>query len=120
MLRCYQAGLNNNPYTNLGIIVVDHDDYGPSLDVGDFEYGSTGALHANIGTLSDGVTVEWKTLDVTASLQDDVDNTRARSQYRLRFTTQEADQSNYALFEDSGNNQTTGKFPELVIQYHAP
>lgn len=112
-LRMYQEGVNGTPYTTLGSISVDHVDYGPTLDAADYNQA---ALQENIGILSNNATLEFKTLDVTARLQDDMDHGRTRSQYRLLFPTEtDNDSVRDAAFFTSAN--IGGNTPELVVYY---
>lgn len=69
--------------------VLDHIDYGNSLDLGDWTAGDPGdpqTLQTNIGIISDGAAVEYKTLDVTPYVVEDINNGKTHSQYRVRFT----------------------------------
>lgn len=111
-LRVYQNGVNGTPYTDLGNVIVDHLDYGPTLDSSDF---SLAPLLGNIGTLSNNTTIEYKTLVVTARVQNDINNSRTRSQYRMLFTTQ-TDNDNV---EDSSFFIAGGYAnpPQLVVTY---
>lgn len=118
-LRVYQAQALLDPYT-LGTIVVDHVNFGSSIDFGDFgnESGSD-ALTPNIGTLSTNATQEWKTLDVTNYVQADINTGRTSSQFRLRFNTNTdsdgiQDMVNMEAIEDF---LSTGNNPELVVTY---
>ena len=91
-LRLFQANVVGQPYTDLGNVIADHVNYGPSLDGGDYNGGT---ITSNIGTLSTNATIEYKTLDVTSRVQSDVATGQVRTQYRLRFTTD---------FNNDGNN----------------
>lgn len=69
--------------------VLDHINYGNSLDLGDWTAGDPGdpqTLQTNIGIISDNAVVEYKTLDVTKQVRNDIANERTYSQYRMRFT----------------------------------
>ncbi len=115
-LRMFQEAVNGTPYTDLGNIKVDHIDYGPTLDGADY---SLPALEDDIGTISENATLEFKTLNVTESLQDDMDHGRTRSQYRLLFPTQtDNDSVEDAAFFTSAN--IGGHTPELGIIYEGP
>lgn len=112
-LRNYQEAVLGTPYTDLGNIIVDHLDYGANLDAADYNLA---ALQDNIGTLSNNASIEFKTLDVTARLQDDINNGRARSQYRMLFPTPtDNDSIEDAAFFTSAN--IGGNTPELVVTY---
>ncbi len=112
-LKMYQEAVNGTPYADLGNIMVDHIDYGPTLDSDDY---SLLALEDDIGTISNNGAFEFKTLDVTESLQDDMDHGRTRSQYRLRFPTQTDNDSieDAAFFVQANYGDNS---PKLVVIY---
>jgi len=114
-LRIYQEAVNGAPYTDLGNLLVDHLDYGGTLVGADY---NSAPIQANIGTLSTDAVIEFKTLDVTLRLQDDIDNTRTRSQYRLLFPIEtDNDSVEDAAFFTSAN--IGGNTPELVVTYES-
>jgi len=116
ILRVHQSSVAGTPYNDLGNVIVDHLDYGDTLDAGDFNLA---ALQSNIGTLSSTPTLEWKELDVTTFFLDDAYNGRSRSQYRLYFpiNTDNDDISDQAIFESGDNFFGNGNIPELVITF---
>lgn len=121
-LRLYQANASSGVYGELGNVVVDHLDYGTTLDVDDH---SAAALTEDIGTLSTDATIEYKVLDVTAAVEDDRAAGRTRSQFRLRFETPGNDDgtNDFAQFtdpEESCGSLCVGNPPQLVIEYAAP
>ena len=68
--------------------ILDHIDYGYSLDIGDWTAGNPGdtqTLHTNIGILSDNAVYEYKTMDITEYVTDDYNNNMGKTQYRIRF-----------------------------------
>ena len=68
--------------------ILDHIDYGYSLDIEDWTAGNPGdpqTFHTNIGILSDNAVYEYKTMDVTEYVMDDYNNNRDKTQYRIRF-----------------------------------
>jgi len=87
-LRLYQSSVIGAPYASLGNVVVDHVDYGASLDGGDY---SGGTLTGNIGVLSSSAVPGYKVLDVTGQVRGDIAGGRTRSQYRLRFSSADID-----------------------------
>jgi DNA-binding beta-propeller fold protein YncE len=116
-LRLYQYFVGGSPYSDLGNVIVDHMDYGASLTGAAY---NAAALASNIGTLSTSATLEYKTLDVTGRLRDDIATGRPRSQYRLRFSlrTNSTDGSvDAAFFQDAEMSGTAaGMPPQLVIR----
>jgi hypothetical protein len=121
LLRLYQASVSGTPSpygispTELGNVLIDHVDYALSLDPTDF---NTGDITRSLGTLSSDRTLEYKTLTVTDNVQDDIDNARNHSQYRVRFSSQlnndgDDDFVQFTDAEDSccGVNQP----PQLVL-----
>ena len=79
-LQMYQTGVNSGFYSNGGTVLADHVNFGSALDANDY---FAAALQSNIGTLSSDATVEYKTLDVTDAVRDDVANGRSTSQFRF-------------------------------------
>lgn len=116
-LRIYQTSIIGNPYGVGGNLLVDHLDYGDSL--GDDDYNRS-SLSSNIGTLSSNATVEWKELEITDRLRNDLTSGRSRSQYRLHFTTETIGgdvTGDFAKFESGENSQGTGNLPKLVVRF---
>jgi len=115
----YQANYNGDPYAELGNVIVDHVDYGDSLTSDDY---NSMPLTGNIGTLSDNLTIEYKTLDVTACVQADYTAGRQYSQFRLRFSLLDGnndgtnDYVNFTDFEDSCC--LVNMPPYLQVTYH--
>ncbi len=99
--------------------VLDHINYGSSLDLGDWTAGDPGdpqTLQTNIGIISADSILGYKKLEVTQQVINDIINSRQRSQYRMRFTIDR----DYDLLADdllmrSGNSPITRPF--LIIQY---
>ncbi|OGD52522.1 hypothetical protein A3K80_09030 [Candidatus Bathyarchaeota archaeon RBG_13_38_9] len=123
-LSLYQYNVAGTPYSafTTNAIGVDHVDYGSSLDIGDF-IPPPPSLHGGIGVLSPStVTYEWKTLSVTNYVQDDLNNARTRTQYRLYFGsfTDGNNDDDIAAFESSENWGTTGNIPMLEVTYNLP
>ncbi len=118
-LKIYQGIADESPYTTTGNLLVDHVNFGASLDTDNFS-GNT--LVGNIGTLSNNVTLEWKPdttgLDVTQYVQNDLDSGRSYSQFRLHFTTEDGvGVVGYAAFCDSEGHYGDHT-PVLVITYY--
>jgi hypothetical protein len=119
-LRLNQAAATATSYTELGNVLVDHMDYGASLDT--LDYNRT-ALTAAYGTLSTTVTLGVKALTVTTAVQADRNAGRTRSQYRIRFETSGNNDgtSDYAQFTDGeGSTPAPDSLPRLVIVYRRP
>jgi hypothetical protein len=117
-LRLYQAVASQASYTKLGTLIVDRVDLGAALDSTDY---NAVALKANIGTLSTTTTIEYKTLDVTAAVQADVDTSRGKSQFRVRFSLKDSNNDGVRdyvqLTEAEDSCCSVSKPPELVIEY---
>ena len=117
-LKVYQTGITNNPY-GVGLrVMVDHFDYGDSLDHADYSLSS---ISSSFATLSSDGTVGWKEIDVTDQLKNDLNNSRIRSQFRLHLATEAVGGTptgDFALFESGDNSHGTGNLPELTIKYH--
>jgi len=61
---------------------LDHVDYGLYLDVGDF---NSGVFEYHIGDISETPESGWRMLEVTQYVEEDIQDEREYSQYRLRF-----------------------------------
>ena len=100
--------------------VLDHIDYGYSLDLSDWTAGDPGdpqTLHTKIGVISDNANYEYKTMDVTNFVREDIQNGKYYNQYRMRFTI-DTDNDIYsdALTMHSGNSYSS-PMPFLKVQY---
>jgi len=116
-LKVYQTDTAGNPYSAGIRVVVDHLDYGDSLEHADY---SSPSISANFAILSTNDSVGWKEIDVTDQVRNDLDNSRIRSQYRLHFAVESTGgiSGDWAYFESGDNSQGTGNLPELIIKYH--
>lgn len=99
--------------------IIDHVDYGSSLDVSDWTAGDVGDPQTIIncfGTISTTPDTCWKTLNVTSCVQSDVLAKRNRSQYRMRLKIgSDYDGRMDRLFFLSGNSVVNK--PMLIINY---
>ncbi|MFV1917367.1 MAG: hypothetical protein ACC618_02735, partial [Patescibacteria group bacterium] len=101
-----------------GSLKVDHLDYGNSLEKSDY---ATASLISNIATLTTNSTVEWKDATLTNEVKNDLSAGRARSQFRIHFTTELTGgdiAGDFAYFEAEDNSEGTGNTPELIIKYY--
>lgn len=120
-LRIFQVGTTGDPYnisTGLGQIVVDHVNFGNSLDGTAADFSNY--IQNNIGTLSTNGNQEWKTLDVKTRVQADINAGRTSSQFRLAFTTN-TDNDNIteiATSEDAEGSGGSPYKPELEVIYY--
>lgn len=99
--------------------VLDHVNYGNSLDLSDWTAGNLGdpqTLKSNIGKISSDTITGYHTLDVTEFVKNDIDSARTYNQYRMRFTI-DTDQDNLGdkLIFISGDSPLYKPF--LVISY---
>ncbi len=112
-LELVQNSVSGTPYTDLGVLVLDHLDYGATLDQADF---SLGALAPAFGVLSGSPVLGLRTLDVKTQVEADIAALRTRSQFRGLFgapTDGNAD-DDYVNF--ATNEAASGK-PVLVVVY---
>ncbi len=111
ILRVYQASPDDGGYT-LGPVLVQHVSFG----VDTFSAYSTAALSNISGSLSTEFAVGYHAIDVTAAVQDDITNSRLRSQFRFRHQT--ATDSDSTTETDSWymGDSATNK-PQLVVTY---
>jgi hypothetical protein len=113
-LQVYQEQVTGTPYVMGDVMIVDHLDFGPSIDAGDYDLAP---LQADIGTLSADATVEWKSLDVTTAVRNDLANGRATARFRLQFRNDAG--SGRALltgFTDFDGNPTDNP-PQLLLTF---
>ena len=117
VLRLYQANIIGNPY-GAGIrVMVDHLDYGDTLEHADYAAPS---ISASFATLSTNANLEWKEVDVTDAVRNDMENNRERSQFRTHLAVENIGgdvQGDFAYFESADNSQGTGNTPKLVVTY---
>lgn len=116
-LRLYQAKIVGGPYGVAGNLKVDHLDYGAGLEADDYDRSP---LLVDIGTLATNPALEWKTLEVTEAVTDDLNRGRTRSQYRLYFATETrggGSTGDFAYFESGENYFSTGNIPQLVVVF---
>lgn len=115
-LRIYQEKIVGDPYGVGGSLKVDHLDYGGSL--GNEDYGAS-SISSSFTTLTNNATIEWKDVDVTDRLKNDLSNGRDNSQYRIHFSTESTGtSSDLVYFESADNSQGTGNLPQLIVKYH--
>lgn len=116
-IRLYQKSKDGSPYVAGGNLMLDHLNYGSTLDNSDYNIA---AILASFTTLSTSATTgEWREADVTDRVRDDIANSRTNSQYRLHFSTETIGgdvTGDFAHFEaaDTGS----GTIPQLFIRYH--
>lgn len=116
-LKLYQAKIVGSPYASGGNLKVDHLTYGDSLD--DSDYGMS-ALSSSFDNLSSNPTLEWKEVDVTEQLRNDLANARSVSQFRIHFQIENTGGNatgDFAYFESAENTLKSGNIPQLVISY---
>lgn len=119
-LRLYQAFVKGQPYTALGNVIVDHVNLGSTLVASAYDGGT---LASNIGTLSTNATLEYKTLDVLSSVQDDLTANRGRSQYRLRFSLRDSNADlvdDFVQFTDAQDSCCRVNRPPQLVIVHTP
>ena len=115
-LRMYQRSVSGTPYAGSNSLVVDHIDYSNSLEGADYDKSP---IASNIRTLTSNAAVEWKDLDITSRFNNDLTNSRSRSQYRIKFSTEtDGDGSEDFVYFDSANSGYNTNTPQLVVKYH--
>lgn len=122
MLRLHQCDVQGSPYSvvSLGDVVVDHVNYGGTLDPSGSAY--SGGVALNIGTLSTTATLGYRLLSVTSRVQNDLTMSRVRSQYRIGFSVQDANSDgndDFAQFTDAEDSlcagTATNQPPQLAV-----
>ncbi|MCJ7805643.1 DNRLRE domain-containing protein [Patescibacteria group bacterium] len=115
-LRMYQRSVSGTPYVGENNLIIDSIDYGGELASDDF---ARSPIFSNIGTLTKNSSVEWKDLEVTESVKNDISSGKGRSQFRLRFANETDGNGNAdQAFFDSSNSGYDGNKPQLVVKYH--
>ena len=120
--RVYYYGYNTPPTALPGDAKVDHIlSTTGNLTVGDFD---SIALSSNIGqlvtTANRATYPEWRTLDVTTELQDDIDNSRSYSSYRSYISEgTDSDGVSDAYYFREWDYDSGSSAPELVVSYTA-
>ncbi len=116
-LRIYQAQVIGKPFLSKNSLVVDHLNFGDTLDFSDY---STPSLLSSFATISNDSKIGWKEIKVTNQLKDDSSNGRSRSQFRLHLQeeTKEENSNHFLVFEASENTMGTGNTPELIVTYY--
>jgi hypothetical protein len=114
VLKIYQTEVApvNDSYANLGPVKVDHLYYGDIFDTS----ACTLLALSYIGTLATSYSAGWKTIDVTAAVQNDVNNSRAYSQFRFFHDSETSDpgrENSDSWY--SGDNDTLQ--PQLQMSY---
>jgi hypothetical protein len=115
-LRIFQIRVDENPFESGESIVIDHLNFGDSLDATDF---AMPALVYSFSELSSTKNVGWREVDVTDYVRDDMANARSASKFRLHFANEDKTESSkdYVYFEPSEDNRNTGNTPEIVVGY---
>lgn len=119
-LRVQAAVLQGAPFTTLGVVALDHVDYGTSLDAGDF---ALAALSPTTPTLLSTPTLTLVALDVTAFVQADRSAARPRVQFRLRFSPFGSDNdaaNDYVSFTDTEVSNVAGGIPPSLEVTYTP
>lgn len=117
-LKIYQVSVVGDPYGAGLRVMLDHLDYGTTLEHADF---SAASLSSSFTTLSTNASVGWKEVDVTDQVRSDLSNNRERSQYRLHMATETVGGTvtgDFAYFEAADNSTGSGYTPQLVVRYH--
>ena len=100
---------------------LDHITYGATLDTLDWSAGDVGdpqTLHPKIGIISQDTTIEYKKMDVTEYVRDDLNSRRDRSQFRIAFDVQEPDDGcNDFIGFGAGELLLNGYPPYLIIMH---
>jgi hypothetical protein len=120
-LKLYQLLVLGEPYATLGNAVVDHVDYGTTLEAGDYDRAALASGFAIAATGPDTASHE---VDATSQVRADWAAGRTRTEFRLRFSIQDGDNdgiNDIAAWTDAELSVNgSGVPPQLVITYRAP
>lgn len=117
-LKLYQVRVIGHPYSESGILEVDHLNYGDTLDESDY---SMAALLSGFATLSENKNTGWKEAIVTNAVKDDIANARSKSQFRIHFETEVKGgdvSGDFAYFESADDSEGTTNTPQLIVKYY--
>lgn len=117
-LRFYQVNVTGTPYAKLGNLLLQHVDYGSTLDNAAY---NTPVLHSAILSPHTG-SGEWYTITAGTIgdwIEADLAAGRTRTQLRLQFSSETDGDGlqDTASFESGENYFGTGNVPELTITY---
>ncbi|MDJ0974410.1 MAG: hypothetical protein QNJ98_08130 [Planctomycetota bacterium] len=101
------------------LIRMDHIRYGATFPQ---VPGQINTLDFDFAQITDLLTNGFRVIDVTAQVQDDVDEDRGRSQFRARgaIGTNNDDVADILVFTDADNEPDAARRPVLVIEYELP
>ena len=115
----YQVVAVGNPFVSLGAVVVDHVDFGASLDAGDF---NAPPLLPSFAVVSDSATVGHRFVDVTARVVADRAAARSYSEFRLRHASTDSNGDtvcDFVQWEDGEASWGSGGLPLLQVRYQS-
>ncbi|MDJ0974409.1 MAG: hypothetical protein QNJ98_08125 [Planctomycetota bacterium] len=117
-LRLVVSGTAGDPAAAMAQLFVDHVNYGDTFPI----FNLANALDLNFAQITDLTTIGERLVTVTAQLQDDIDNNRERSQYRVRgaIGTNNDPQADFIIFTDRENTAIVANRPTLNITYTTP
>ena len=117
-LRLFVSGTAGDPAAAMAQLAVDHVNYGDTFPI----FNLANALDLNFAQITDLTTIGERLVTVTAQVQDDIDNNRERSQYRVRgaIGTNNDPQADTIVFTDRENTPVVANRPSLNITYTTP
>ena len=117
-LYMYQTGTLGDPYEKFGQIRVAHVDFGSRIEESEETFSGTPITEGYAVLSPADDTISWKTANVTQFVQNDINNSRTYSQFRLYFATTVGGTEDEVNFEDSNSSEGTEFRPKLVIEYN--
>lgn len=98
--------------------MVDHITYGDTLDWSAGDPGDDQTLQSKVGIISQDTTIEYKTMEVTDYVHNDLNSGRHKTQFRIAFDVQEPDDGaiDVIVFR-TGELYPNNGAPYLVIRY---
>ena len=116
-LKLYQAKIVGKPYS-AGSVMIDHLNYGDSLDNSDY---GIAALVSNFAVLSTSLAVDMKEKNVTLAIKEDIANARSLSQFRIHLSAESTGGTtvgDFIYFAAAENSLGSGNLPQLVVRYY--
>jgi len=116
-LSLYQGDTDGTPYADLGVLILDHVNFGDSIEANESNF-SGNTETASVDSTTDSSN-GWKEFDVADCVQADIDAGRTTSQFRVKFAdgTDNDSSDDLAYFESSEDAFGTGYTPKLEVTY---
>lgn len=118
-LRLFVSGSANDPQGAMGLMRVDHVNFGATFPA---SIGQINTLTFDFAQINDFTTIGERLVDAATQVQNDVDNGRGRSQFRVRgaIGSNNDNVTDQTIFTDADNTANAANRPMLIIEYTTP